>query len=336
MDHLEVGRPARRQAGSDDEVEPRAHDQRHIRLAEGLRARRDEAEIVVFRHDAATLGSGVEGDARCLHKLPQFGRSVRPEDARAGQDDRALGVGQQLDRFLDLVGIRARPRPRRARIGEPDRLVVRLLVERVAGQVEVGRPRLGALRLAVGEVEELGHPRRVRHAAGPAGDRHRHRELVVLLEVVALERRERRRAPQRDHRHTVEVGVGHPGQQVGRGRPGGGHADAGQPLHAGVPVRGHRRALLVAAVNRANPVLGGEPRRLDDWPAHDVEEVLDPLVHHLSSEQFRSHLLRHVPIPFPSSRSPRQGGSCRRLRGVLWRTTLSPAPRSDAAPVARS
>ena len=115
VDHLEVGRPARRQAGSDHEVEARAHDERHIGLAERLGARGDEAEVVILGDDAATLRRGVKGNARCFDELFELGRGVGPENAGTGQDDRPLSVGEQLDRFLDLVGIGARDASARQR-----------------------------------------------------------------------------------------------------------------------------------------------------------------------------------------------------------------------------
>ena len=248
---------------------------------------------MILRNHAAPLRRRPERDARRLHELLQLCRRVRPDDPAARHHDRPLRLGQQLDRLLHLVRIRARARFRQPRLREPDRLVVAALIERVARQIQVGRPRLCALRLAVGQIEKLRHPRRVRHPARPARDRRRHRQLVVLLEIVALERGKRRRAAQRHHRHAVQVGVRHPRQQIGRGRPRGRHADPRQTLDPRVAVRRHRRALLVTAVDRADAVFGAVARRFNDRPPHDVEEILNPLLHHLASKQFRAHLFRH-------------------------------------------
>ena len=67
-----------------------------------------EVERVVVRDDVGAAPGGDDRDLEQLGEPGQLGRGPRAQDAAAGQDDRALGRGEELDDRADLlVGRRA-------------------------------------------------------------------------------------------------------------------------------------------------------------------------------------------------------------------------------------
>jgi len=159
----------------------------------------------------------------------------------------------------------------------------------VAGQVEGRRPGERGLRLqhvlrdvdqdragpaGGSQVERLGEdPRQllgVLHQEVVLGDRQRDALDVRLLEGVRADRGPRHLAGDRDDRHRVHVRVGDRGDQVGRARTGGRHADADLAGHHRVPLGRVPRALLVADEDVAyvlgvvERVVGGEDRSTRD------------------------------------------------------------------------
>ncbi len=165
---------------------------------------------------------------------------------------------------------------------------VDLLEQHVARQIEIDRARLARHRAAERLVQELREALGVMRARRPFGAGLHHRQLVHVLERAAAPGADRRAAAERDDRDAVGPGVRDPGDQVGHGRPRGGHAHARAQAQARVGVRHHRRGLLVAHVDAAQAAL--QRLRLDHEHrrAHDEEEHVDALALERLGENLRT------------------------------------------------
>ena len=104
-------------------------------------------------------------------------------------------------------------------------------------------------------------------------DRQRDAGDVGLLEGVGADEVGADLAGDGHHGDRVQIGVGDAGDQVGRARAAGGHADADLAGGAGIAVGGVHGALLVAHQDVAQH-LGVEQRVVerDDHPAGEAEE----------------------------------------------------------------
>ena len=159
-----------------------------------------------------------------------------------------------------------------------------------------------------GDVEGLGdHPRDlvgVGHEVVVLGDRHRDAADVGLLEGVGADGGRADLTGDGDDRHRVHVGVGERGDQVGRARARGRHADADLAGRGGVALGGVAGTLLVANEDVAH--LDRVEQRVvgrQDRPARDAEDGVD--LHRLEREhqalrtghldrRARPRLLRHL------------------------------------------
>src|SRR5690606_10945313 len=113
----------------------------------------------------------------------------------------------------------------------------------------------------------------------------------------------------------VHPGIGNGGDQVGRSRPAGGHADAHLTRSSGVALGGVSGALLVAAEDVVEPVgiLGQRVVERHDRATRDAEDDLDALPYERFTDDLCSgSFVRHgqssvvcgtTPIDTPSSSS---------------------------------
>ena len=106
-------------------VEPRPDDDQRVGRLEpprdgrgGTETGHPEEERVVVRDDVRPPPGGDDRDLEELGEADQLGRGPSPQDAGAGQDDRSIGRGQQLDDRADLlVGRTGRTSVARSRAG---------------------------------------------------------------------------------------------------------------------------------------------------------------------------------------------------------------------------
>ena len=172
------------------------------------------------------------------------------EDAVAGEDQRALGLGDLAGGELQLLGVALGGGPEAGHAGdhvvEGGVLGARLLLQGVLRDVDVDRARAAVGR----EVERLGDD--VRDVVGVPDQvvvlRHRQRDAgdVDLLERVLADQGVGHVAGDRDHRDRVELGGGDRGDEVRGARAAGAHAHADPAAGAGVAVGRVAAALLVA------------------------------------------------------------------------------------------
>ena len=181
---------------------------------------------VAVREGTAGHQRGHHGDAGQLGQHPQLAGGAGPDGAAAHVEHRAPRLQDQPGGLADLLAVRAGHRS-------------------VAGQVQLGRPGEGRLRLqrglghvdehrarptGRGDVEGLGDGARDLGRVGDQevvlGDRHGDAADVGLLEGVRADHRRADLSGDGHQRHGVHVRVGQRSHQVGRPRTRGGHADA--------------------------------------------------------------------------------------------------------------
>ena len=291
-------------AAGDAVVEARADAQHHVavvhrpvRLVGAVHAEHAEPLRVGGRKCAEPhqgRGDRKAGEPRELAQ--QMARLLAGiDDAAARIDDRLLGVGQHLDRGLDLVEVAFDLRLVAFHLHglRPD---IRAGGElHVLRDVDHHRARPAVRR----DVERLvQHAREIVHAlheiivlgAGP-----RDADRVAFLERVVADQVRRHLSGDADERDRVHQRVGQPGHRVGGARPGRHQHAADLAGRARIAFRRMHRALLVAHQDVAQLLLlehGVVDRQ--DRAAGVAEDVLDPLVDHgLDHHLGAGHLLGH-------------------------------------------
>ena len=229
---------------------------------------------MVVRHDAAALGRGVKRQAKQLDQVLQLGLGARPENAAAGEHERAFRPSQQAQRVVDHRRVAAWTGAERRRVGirVDDIVLLDLFVKHVAGHIEIHRTRPAAQGLPHGGRDELGHTSGICALLGPLGDRFEGRHLIHLLECALAALADRRRATDREQRRAVGPGIGDPGDQVGRAWTRGSHTHADGVLHPTEGMRHHRGGLFVTDVDRPQAFLEAGGLGRHHRTAHDVKE----------------------------------------------------------------
>lgn len=231
-----------------------------------VHARHSHVQRVAVGEGAQRHQGGGDGGSGQLREDLELGGGTGLDDAAADVQDGALGLGDQLGRFTDLLGVRLGDGPVAGQVlgGRPAERGLRL--EGVLGDVDED----GAGAAGGGDVEGLGDG--VRDVLGLGdqevvlGDRHRDAADVGFLEGVGADGLGGDLSGDRDERDGVHVRVGDRGDQVGGAGARGGHADADLAGGLRVPGGGVVGALLVADQDVADPgrvhhrVVGGEDR----------------------------------------------------------------------------
>ncbi len=268
------------QLAGDAVVEAGAEGEQQVGLLQGgdggdgaVHAGHAQVLRVAVREGAERHQGGDHRGAGQLGEDPQLGGGLRLDDAAADVQHRALGADQHLRGLADLLGVRLGDRAVAGQRGLDRPAEGGGRLQRVLGDVD--QDRAGAA--GGGDVEGLGdHPGdlgRVGDQVVVLGDRHGDAADVRLLEGVGADRLGGDLAGDRDDRHGVHVGVGDRGDQVGRARAGGGHADPDPAGGLGVAGGGVAGALLVPDQDVAH--LGGVHQRVvrgKDGPARDAED----------------------------------------------------------------
>jgi len=249
---LGLGRPFA-ELGRDTVVDPHPDHHQDVRVLDGLdvpagahEAGHVQRQRMAGRKGADAQQGRADGSPRALGDLQQLLLGVAQDHPVPGQDDRPLGLRQELDRLFRRfgVGLERRPVAGQRRAGGVLPFALRLL--RVLADVDQDRPRPAR----GGDVEGLGHDPgdvvRLRHQVVVLGHRLRAADDVGLLEGVGADSTGGDLAGDGDHGHGVHEGGGQAGDHVQRSGPRGRHRDAGTARGASVAVSHVGRALLVA------------------------------------------------------------------------------------------
>ena len=266
---------------------------RHVGVEHAVHAQPAVAVFVRFGEPADSEEGSNYGDVRLLRKFQELLRSLRPDDAVPGDDDRPLGLVDQLRRLADHAGVALDVRlvAAQADLLRPFELVG--LLEDVLGDIDEHRPRpsgsCDVRRLADRQRDFAG----VHHEVVVLGDRLRDAGDVRFLESVFAEQRTGDVAGQREDGCAVHPRGTNAGHEVCRARPAGAKAEPHAAAGAGVAVRHVGRALFVPAEDVPHPRELGERvvEREDDAagiPEHRVHAfALEGLQHHLSASHAR-------------------------------------------------
>ncbi len=234
----------------------------HGPVAEGgaVHAKPAEGERVVLGEGTDAHEGGGDGDVDLLGEGAEVGRGLGGDDAAAGVDDGAVGLGDEVEDVLQLLV---------AGVGE--------LGEGLVGELDRGgedRGEFGLLDVlrnvdddgagAAGAGEDEGLLEDAREVGGVEDevavfdDRQGHAEEVGLLERGLADELGENLAGDTDQRDGVHVGIGDAGNEVGGSGAGGGHAHADFAVGAGPGLGGEHTALLVAGKDDADFVAAGE------------------------------------------------------------------------------
>ena len=261
------------------EVERGPDDQDHVGVVE--RVPPGEVEMVrVARGQRAASGTvHVRGDVEAADEvLRRVGPACGPHLA-AEQHTRTLRVDEDLRQLVDVVRI-ARALGRRAvlaGLGE-DRVLDRDLgIEDVAADLEERGAGSTRQRLTERHRAHVGDPLGRHDVRGELRDRLHDVDVREVLEGPHLVLVERALAADQQHRALSPERVRDSGDGVGRARAGGDDGAAGLAGHAGVSVGGVGRDLLVADVDDLDALVDAAVVDVDDVPAAEREDRVDPL-----------------------------------------------------------
>ena len=257
-----------------------AHTDHEVRLVERV------DDVVVLRdahHAEAPRRVGVDdalahhgldhGDVQALGHGAHRLAGLAAHRAGTGQDDRALGLGDEPGRLDDARGVGV----------ELGRLLLAQGARRaghvghVLGQVDVGGAGFGGLGVLEGEAADLGHRVRAHDHLAAFGDGREHGREVEVLVARELHLLTRDLARDGHERRAVEEGVGHAGHEVGGARPQGRETHAGVAREATEDVGHEGGALLVARGDEANVGVLEREHEVEVLLARNAEDDPDPL-----------------------------------------------------------
>src|SRR5579871_5716717 len=242
-------------------VEAPADVEEHVALLDGaidvdpaVHAGHADRERMVFGESADAVQGGDNRDAGPLGQQAQLFHRAGLNDAVAGQDERLLGLHQQLDGLPDLAraALVGRLIARQVQRRVPIRNRARLLG--VLGHVNEDRARPAGGSDVERLLEHVGQLLDVLDQIIMLGDRHGDAGNVSLLEGVFAQYGAGDLAGDGDEGRAVHHRVRDGRDEVGRARPAGADADADPAGGAGVAFGGVPCALLVAAQHVAQPV----------------------------------------------------------------------------------
>jgi hypothetical protein len=242
------------------------------------------------------------------------------QDAAAGVDDRAVGLGQAGDDGAGGLVVDRRSAQRLGVVIEPvEQRRVERLREDVHGNVDEDRAGLAALGQEERPLHDLGeqlglvdppgalHERAVDLVLRPVGVQ------VHLLVRVAAEVVRRHVAGDDHHGDAVERGVGDAGRGVGEPRAEVAEDDARPPGDPGIAVGRVGGDLLVADVDELDRAGGHGGQNGDVGVPAQPEDVSHPPPFQVGDELFGGRRMSgHHRPPMASAREPAAGGSGRR------------------------
>ena len=305
LDHARVRAPARRPPVGEHEVEARADDEGDVRAAERPRAGGADVQRMVVREHAARGVRDDHRNAQALDEGRELGGGVRPEDAAAGDDERALRTREEAAAAATDSAAAEERGEGAARLG------LGLVAQHVGGHLEEHRAGPARARLGERARDVLGQPLRLVDRRRPLRDRAHERDLVSSCSPrgrparAAAGRRTGRPAPPRP-------GVGEGRGRVRDARAGGDEGDAGLAGRARPGVRHVRGGLLVAHVDEPDARVHagvGDRRRV---AADEREDVRDAgSAERARDELAAPHAARGAAAGSTSARAAAAGSSSR-------------------------
>ena len=244
---------------------------------------------------AACHERGHDRDAGELGQSAQLLGGVRLDDAATDVQHRTTRLDDEPSGLAHLLRVRAGDGAIARQVEVVGPLERRLRLQSVLRHVDQNRTRTTRR----GEVEGLGDRTRdlawVSHEVVVLGDRHRDAADVGLLEGVGADRLAGDLTGHRHHRDRVHVGVGDRGDEVGRTRTRGRHADADASRRLGESL-GCVACTLLVAHEDVTYLRGVHERVVErkDRASRNAEDDVDPGVLQRADEALGSgHGLAH-------------------------------------------
>ena len=294
LDDLDVLRIARRQAEMEDPVEPRAHQEDDVGLLQRQRARRRDRQRMVVRHHALAHRRAHERQLRALDEGADFVLGARPRHALADEDERPLGLFEQVQRRLDVLRRRHHARRFGHALDLDDFVEVAFAPDDVVGHVEIGGAGTAIDRVPGRHLDIVGDALHALDAVRELAERRGDQHLALFLERAHAAAIGLRGAADQDHGPAILLGIGETRETVHHA--GAGHDDAGAGAAGEIAV-GLRRvggALLVAHAEIGDAfLLRGRGDRGDRKP-DDPEQVIDALLFEAPRDQGSAVDFAHV------------------------------------------
>ncbi len=299
---------------------------------------------MVVRHHTLAHRRAQERYLRALEEGAYLVLGARPGHALADEDERPLGLFEQVQRVLDIFLRCHRARRVRRPLDLDDFVLVALAGDDVVGHVEIGGAGTAVDGVPRRHLDKIGDALDgidgMREFAERRGDQH----LALFLEGAHGAAIGLRGAADQDHRPAILLRIGEAGEAVHDA--GAGHDDAGarSALQIAVGLRGVGGGLLVPHADIGNTfLLGGRGDRADRKP-DDPEQVVDALLLEAPRDQGGAVDFAHLFPPHVIGGEELVAGHithlCRPAKGDRVRfaaedfTARSPVPSDRARPPA--
>ena len=282
-------------------VQPLAQQQHDVGLAElaGRAVQRavgvPEAQRMQVVNQTPRLLHGEDGRARGLRQRLQLRRLDGVARRIAHDDDGTLGVGHQVRRLLDQLGVALGPAHVAVLLGQERGQV--LLADRrflqVDGQGQVHWPGPAAHRRAESGGDKLGDAVLVVDQPRPLRNGRRHGHLVDLLEGCLSLLGQLGAAGHEDHRALGGVDGGQAGDGVGETGAAGEQGHRRLAGDARVAVGHVHRRALVPRVDELDALVGRRVHQGQYRVPDNRKDLLHPLLLQAANEQMPTIQLRH-------------------------------------------
>jgi hypothetical protein len=234
---------------------------------------------------------------RALDEGADLVLAARPRHALAEQNERPLGLFEQVQRRLDILRRRHHARRFAHAVDLDDLVEVAFGPDDVVGHVEIGGAGAAIERVPRRHLDIIGDAVHaldaVRELAEGRGDHH----LPLFLKRTHAAAIGFRSAADQDHGPAILLGIGEAGETMHHARTGHGKAGAGAAGEIAIGARGVGRTLLVAHAEIGDAFFLRRHGNRGDRKSNDPEQVVDALLFQAARKQGRAIDLAHG---FPS------------------------------------
>ena len=251
----------------------------HVVLA--LQADGEQAVRIIQRHRPLAHEGVDHGYAGLARQPSQLLAGTLSDRTVAGEDQRAFGLGDQLDHPRHRLVVGARPA---GADGAHRRQIDRPLGD-ILGQLDDTGAGLFGMRQLERLSYDLRHRLLVANGRRPLGDRPHHGNRIHVLVALLVQPGGRALADNADQRGSVHVGIGNAGHQIGRPRPQRRQTDPGLAGQPAIDIRHEGGGLLVPAKDEIDRTVHQRQHDIGVLLARHAENVGDTLGLQTADEQ---------------------------------------------------
>ena len=176
----------------------------------------------------------------------------------------------------------------------------------------MGRARLALLGVLEGQTHDLAHRVGADDLLRALGDRLKHGRQVEILVAGELHPVGAHLSRDGHQRRTVQIGIGHTGDKVGRAGAEGGQADAGPAGQTAIDIGHKSRTLLVAHRDKADLAVPDGKHQVKCFLARNAEHHIDALSFQTVHQHLRGrfHFLHFLSLPNEKGSAAPYGPHC--------------------------